>query len=63
MFAPTQDRDNKGEGFTHKIGDKVYITTNKLGTLMNTVNYSDAIPPWTCGSHQFYTNLISRNML
>jgi len=38
LFAPTEDRDAKGEGFTHKIGDKVTIHEPNLGTLINFVN-------------------------
>src|SRR3546814_3119750 len=35
LFAPTQDRDEPGRGFTHKIGDRVSIATPRLGTLVN----------------------------
>ena len=53
MFAPTQDRPQagkpSGEGFTHKIGDSVRISTPKLGTLINRVNTTDTVPPWTYG--------------
>ena len=53
MFAPTQDRPapgkQKGEGFTHKVGDSVRISTPKLGTLINRVNTTDQIPPWSYG--------------
>ena len=31
MFAPVQDRDGPGQGFTHKIGDIVTIAAPKLG--------------------------------
>ena len=37
LFAPTQDRDVKGSGFTHKDGDVVRISTPKLGVLENRV--------------------------
>src|SRR5690606_5009822 len=40
MFAPTQDRDGAGKGFTHKIGDVVTISTPSLGALVNTVRLS-----------------------
>jgi fumarylacetoacetate (FAA) hydrolase family protein len=49
MFAPTQDRDRPGRGFTHKVGDIVSISSPKLGTLVNRVDYCDAIEPWTFG--------------
>src|SRR5262249_18469697 len=37
MFAPTQDRDTPGLGFTHKVGDTVTVFTPKLGRLENRV--------------------------
>jgi fumarylacetoacetate (FAA) hydrolase family protein len=49
MFAPTQDRDRPGNGFTHKVGDIVSISSPKLGRLVNRVDYCDAIEPWTFG--------------
>jgi len=49
MFAPTQDRDRPGRGFTHKVGDVVSISSPELGTLVNRVDYCDAIEPWTFG--------------
>ena len=35
MFAPVEDRDAKGQGFTHKVGDLVTIASPKLGRLQN----------------------------
>lgn len=52
MFAPTEDREADGSGFTHKPGDRVEISTPKLGTLVNWVNHCDAIPPWDYGVHK-----------
>lgn len=49
MFAPTQDRDGEGEGFTHRQGDLVTIHTPSLGTLVNTVTTSEQAEPWTFG--------------
>jgi fumarylacetoacetate (FAA) hydrolase family protein len=49
MFAPTQDRDRPGRGFAHKVGDIVSVSSPKLGTLINRVDYCDAIEPWTFG--------------
>ena len=49
MFAPTQDRERPGRGFTHNVGDVVRISSPKLGTLANRVDYCDAIEPWTFG--------------
>ena len=53
MFAPTQDRDVAGKGFTHHPGDVVAIRTPRLGTLVNRVSYCDAITPWTYGFSAF----------
>lgn len=63
MFAPTQDRGEAGSGFTHKLGDKVHISSPKLGELVNEVNTCDQIAPWTFGLRQFISNLSSRGLL
>jgi fumarylacetoacetate (FAA) hydrolase family protein len=39
-----------GQGFTHAVGDIVAISTPRLGTLVNRVNTSDRIAPWTYGA-------------
>jgi fumarylacetoacetate (FAA) hydrolase family protein len=62
MFAPVQDRHGPGGGFTHRLGDIVEISTPALGTLMNTVNFSDRIAPWTFGIRQLYANLAARGL-
>ena len=49
MFSPIQDRGAPGAGFTHHLGDVVTIASPALGALVNTVQRSDAIPPWTYG--------------
>jgi fumarylacetoacetate (FAA) hydrolase family protein len=49
MFAPTEDREQPGSGFTHKLGDVVRISSSKLGTLVNRVDHCDRIAPWTFG--------------
>src|SRR5262249_16680856 len=63
MFAPTQDRDRPGAGFTHKRGDLVTISTPTLGALVNRVSTSDAIPPWTFGTTALMQNLRGRGLL
>ncbi|HGH1364340.1 fumarylacetoacetate hydrolase family protein [Acinetobacter baumannii] len=63
MFAPTQDREGKGSGFTHKPGDVVEISTPLLGTLRNTVVYSDQAAPWTYGTRALMRNLANRGLL
>ena len=63
MFAPKEDRDSAGGGFTHKLGDVVRISSGKLGVLENTVNTSDRIAPWTFGLRQLFANLAARGLL
>src|SRR5206468_2602802 len=41
MFAPTVDRSQPGQGFTHMIGDIVTVHTPRLGALVNRVNHAD----------------------
>ena len=49
LFAPTQDRDTPGTGFTHKPGDVVEIYSSNLGRLVNTTGVTDQLPHWTFG--------------
>jgi fumarylacetoacetate (FAA) hydrolase family protein len=63
LFAPTQDRDNPGQGFTHKEGDVVRISTPKLGVLENKVTSSKAAPPWTFGIAALMKNLVGRGLI
>ena len=63
MFAPIEDRDAPGQGFTHHLGDSVAISTPKLGTLVNRVNHSSAIPPWRFGLGALIDNLARRGLL
>jgi fumarylacetoacetate (FAA) hydrolase family protein len=62
MFAPTQDRLAKGQGFTHVVGDVVSVATPGLGTLVNRVNQCDRIPPWTFGASALRRNLARRGL-
>ncbi|KXS36927.1 MAG: hypothetical protein AWU55_2772 [Halomonadaceae bacterium T82-2] len=57
MFSPILDRDGEGQGFTHHIGDRVTIATPSLGALVNRVDRSDALPPWTFGIRELYRHL------
>lgn len=67
MFAPTQDRPMPGrpagEGFTHRVGDIVSVSTPSLGCLVNRINTSDRIPPWTYGAMQLMRDLARRGLL
>ncbi len=60
MFSPILDRDGEGQGFTHHIGDTVTIATPALGALVNRVDRSDQLPPWTFGIRQLYRHLAQR---
>nr|WP_249042603.1 fumarylacetoacetate hydrolase family protein [Sphingomonas carotinifaciens] len=63
LFAPTQDRDEPGRGFTHKTGDVVTISNPRLGTLTNTVTTSKAAPAWSFGIGDLMRNLSTRGLL
>ena len=63
MFAPTKDRFGPGQGFTHAVGDVVTIATPTLGALVNRVNHSDKIRPWTFGAGALMANLARRGLI
>lgn len=63
MFAPTKDRDTPGQGFTHKPGDLVTISSSRLGALTNRVDFCDRIAPWTFGTGALIANLAARGLL
>ncbi|MEJ0060129.1 MAG: fumarylacetoacetate hydrolase family protein [Terricaulis sp.] len=63
MFAPVQDRDGPGKGFTHKMDDLVEITAPQLGTLANHVRRSDDCKPWTFGAAALMRNLAARGLI
>jgi len=62
MFAPTEDRDTPGRGFTHRIGDVVRVSSPLLGTLENKLTTCDQAPPWTFGIGELMRNLASRGL-
>ncbi|AUX75351.1 MULTISPECIES: fumarylacetoacetate hydrolase family protein [Sinorhizobium] len=63
LFAPVEDRGEPGQGFTHKIGDVVTISSPALGSLVNTVRLSTDCPPWTFGAASLMRNLAKRGWL
>ncbi|WP_368905027.1 fumarylacetoacetate hydrolase family protein [Taklimakanibacter lacteus] len=63
MFAPVEDRDTPGKGFTHKEGDIVTIATEKLGSLTNRMRRSHECPPWTFGVSHLMRNLAKRGLI
>lgn len=63
MFAPTEDRDVPGKGFSHKIGDIVQIKSEKLGVLTNRMRHSTDCEPWNFGAAQLMRSLARRRLI
>lgn len=63
MFAPIDDRDAPGKGFTHKFGDRVRVSSEKLGVLENVVATCDQAPLWKFGVLELMQNLAGRGLL
>jgi fumarylacetoacetate (FAA) hydrolase family protein len=63
VFAPTQDRGEKGKGFTHHMGDLVSVANPHIGALINTVRRTDQCKPWVFGVSQLMRNLAGRGLL
>jgi fumarylacetoacetate (FAA) hydrolase family protein len=63
MFAPIEDRDAPGKGFTHKNGDIVTIAAPKLGRLVNRMRLTDECEPWTFGTGALMRNLARRGLI
>ncbi|MDR3533901.1 MAG: fumarylacetoacetate hydrolase family protein [Rhodopila sp.] len=63
MFAPIQDRDTPGQGFTHKYGDIVTIAAPRLGRLVNRMMPTDRCEAWRFGSGALMRNLAGRGLL
>ena len=63
MFAPVDDRGEKGKGFTHHVGDVVEISTALLGTLRNRVVHCADAEAWHFGIADLMRNLAGRGLL
>ena len=63
MFAPVADRDASGKGFTHKPGDVVTVSAEKLGRLVNRMRHSQDCPPWDFGVGALMRNLARRGLI
>jgi fumarylacetoacetate (FAA) hydrolase family protein len=63
MFAPIEDRDAPGQGFTHKIGDVVTVAAPKLGRLVNRMRHSGDCERWTFGAGALMRNLAKRGLI
>ncbi|MDQ0662186.1 fumarylacetoacetate (FAA) hydrolase family protein [Arthrobacter ulcerisalmonis] len=57
LFAPNQDRDAEGLGFTHKPGDVVTISSPLLGALVNRTQKTEDMEPWTFGIRALFSYL------
>jgi len=62
MFAPIQDRDTPGQGFTHKYGDIVTVSAPQLGRLVNRMMPTDQCEAWTFGPGALMRNLAARGL-
>jgi fumarylacetoacetate (FAA) hydrolase family protein len=62
MFAPIEDRGAQGKGFTHKLGDRVTVSSPKLGALVNRVRLSTEAAPWTFGARALMRSLAARGL-
>lgn len=63
MFAPVQDRDGPGLGFTHHRGDRVTIACPQLGALVNHVQAAETCERWRFGAAALMRNLAARGLL
>jgi fumarylacetoacetate (FAA) hydrolase family protein len=63
MFAPGEDRDEPGRGFTHHVGDVVTISSPRLGALVNRVARTGDVEPWTFGTAALFAGLARRGLL
>jgi fumarylacetoacetate (FAA) hydrolase family protein len=63
LFAPIEDRDAPGKGFTHKVGDIVAVASPKLGRLTNRIRHSHDCAPWTYGTSHLMRHLARRGLI
>ena len=63
LFAPVEDRDTPGQGFTHKVGDLVTVAAPELGALTNRIRHSSDCAPWTYGASHLMRYLAGRALL
>jgi fumarylacetoacetate (FAA) hydrolase family protein len=63
MYAPVADRDAPGKGFTHKPGDVVAVSADKLGRLVNRMRYAHECPRWDFGLARLMRNLAQRGLI
>ncbi|MCY3880020.1 MAG: fumarylacetoacetate hydrolase family protein [Rhodobacteraceae bacterium] len=62
-FAPVQDRDAPGAGFTHHIGDRVDIEATEIGCLSNWVAHCADCRRWDHSASHLMRNLAARDLI
>jgi fumarylacetoacetate (FAA) hydrolase family protein len=63
LYAPVEDREVPGQGFTHKVGDIVTVAAPELGSLVNRMRLCADCPPWTYGASHLMRHLARRGVL
>ena len=63
LFAPVEDRGTPGAGFTHRVGDRVTVSSPELGALTNRMKLCADCPPWTYGASHLMRHLAARGLL
>ncbi|QDZ00615.1 fumarylacetoacetate hydrolase family protein [Nitratireductor mangrovi] len=63
MFAPVKDRGEAGKGFTHKTGDIVTISSERLGALVNRVELSTGCPAWRYSASHLMRDLAGAGLI
>jgi fumarylacetoacetate (FAA) hydrolase family protein len=63
LFAPIEDRDAPGKGFTHHLGDIVTIAAPEMGALVNRIRRTDECEAWRFGASHLMRNLAARGLL
>jgi len=63
LYAPVEDREMPGQGFTHKVGDIVTVAAPELGSLVNRMRLCADCPPWTYGASHLMRHLARRGVL
>ena len=64
LFAPVEDRDETGKGFTHKLGDIVTVSSRRsLAHSPIAWCIRDKAPPWTFGPGHLMRNLARRGLI
>ncbi len=63
LFAPVEDRDTPGAGFTHAVGDTVTVSAPELGSLRNRMRLCADCALWSYGASHLLRHLAGRGVL